>query len=438
MNNPINISLHTNLRLSNFIRCVVIVVASIIVLFTHTTNDVKQILITTLALMTIAAAGTFFRLHTRSIIHENEFLIQLVLDTVLLTLLFGFSGGASNPFVSFYLFPVIISASTLSSRSTTIVLLVTLAAYSGLFFWEDAVSLFINAPAHSHHNHTDLMPDPLPHEASIFAQHLLGMWINFAISALLISTVIVKMRKRILEQREKINEQREATLRDEQILAIATQAANTAHHLGTPLSTMAVILNDLKQEHTATHLSEDLELLYKQIELCKQTLRKLRSYSDKLAQESHQPTTVNEFMNSILDEMHLLHPTAEIVLNYDNYADKAFLNSNYNLKLAMLNIFNNACEASKEPLEVDINCENSRIVINIKDLGPGLPIDIEGTPDTPYTSEKKSGLGLGLFLSHATLNRFEGTIKLRNNQNGIGTHTEVTLPLTTLIPDQSS
>ena len=38
-------------------------------------------------------------------------------------------------------------------------------------------------------------------------------------------------------------------LRDQQLLAVATQAAGAAHELGTPLATMSVLLKEMQQDH---------------------------------------------------------------------------------------------------------------------------------------------------------------------------------------------
>ena len=43
-------------------------------------------------------------------------------------------------------------------------------------------------------------------------------------------------------------------------------------------------------------------------------------------------------------------------------------------------------------------------------------------------TDKADGVGLGLFLSRATLTRFGGEVRLHNNADG-GTITEITLPL---------
>jgi two-component system, sensor histidine kinase RegB len=65
-------------------------------------------------------------------------------------------------------------------------------------------------------------------------------------------------------------------MRDQQLLAVATQAAGAAHELGTPLSTMSVLLKDLRREHRGQPaLQDDLALLQEQVKLCKDTLQQL-------------------------------------------------------------------------------------------------------------------------------------------------------------------
>jgi two-component system sensor histidine kinase RegB len=46
--------------------------------------------------------------------------------------------------------------------------------------------------------------------------------------------------------------QREDRLRNDQIMAVASLAAGTAHELGTPLSTMTVLVDEMLQTTTAT------------------------------------------------------------------------------------------------------------------------------------------------------------------------------------------
>ncbi|WP_252724661.1 hypothetical protein, partial [Acinetobacter baumannii] len=78
--------------------------------------------------------------------------------------------------------------------------------------------------------------------------HLFGMWLNFALSAAFITFFVVKMSEALRWQAHMQAERREESMRDQQLLAVATQAAGAAHELGTPLATMSVLLNELRQE----------------------------------------------------------------------------------------------------------------------------------------------------------------------------------------------
>ena len=60
--------------------------------------------------------------------------------------------------------------------------------------------------------------------------------------------------------------QREDRLRDDQIMAVASLAAGTAHELGTPLSTMTVLVDEMLQDQDlATQAQQDCELLKDQL-----------------------------------------------------------------------------------------------------------------------------------------------------------------------------
>lgn len=70
-----------------------------------------------------------------------------------------------------------------------------------------------------------------------------------------------RMAEELRRQEQLRSERREESLRDEQLLAVATQAAGAAHELGTPLATMSVLINEMRQDHTDPLLQEDLQIL---------------------------------------------------------------------------------------------------------------------------------------------------------------------------------
>ena len=76
------------------------------------------VLVLGLGLLNVAL---LYRLWLPRPVTAGEFFANLLLDIVFLSAVLYFSGGPSNPLVSFYLIPVIVSAAVLSVRHTGIV-----------------------------------------------------------------------------------------------------------------------------------------------------------------------------------------------------------------------------------------------------------------------------------------------------------------------------
>ncbi len=156
----------------------------------------------------------------------------------ILTGLLYLNGGATNPFVSLYLVPLAISAATLSVRFTVALAAFCLVAYSLLMFYYHPLQIL--SPNHemvlNSEHHTMHMTDGNP-----VNWHVVGMWLNFVLSTLLISYFVLRMARALRAQDAELSAIREKQLRDEQLLGIATLAAGTLHELGTPLATMTLL-----------------------------------------------------------------------------------------------------------------------------------------------------------------------------------------------------
>jgi len=368
-----------------------------------------------LSLFAISAAATFIQARSQQFITEQMVRLQLVLDVVIMSLLFHFTGGAANPFVSIMLFPLIISASILPGRFTWFMVVLTLSFYGSLFM----PSLQPSPAMPEHHQHGQA-------SQSAFSLHIIGMWFNFAISAVLISFFVVKMRQEIDQQQVKINAQREQALRDEQLLGIATQAASAAHHMSTPLSTMAIIVNDLQRDEQSAAFRDDLNVLADQVKNCKHVLEGLRHQ----AAFEKQAEPVLAFLTKLLDEFRLLRPATvlEEYVALDSPAsalDTFSILSDPALRMAILNVLNNAADASPERIQLKAFCEQQKLGIDVVDSGAGFT---SSAGLTPVESTKSGGLGLGLFLSHATINRHGGEISI-SPERGNGTRVRIRLPL---------
>lgn len=359
----------------------------------------------------------WFRLKTYAQVTDLEYLFYLLIDTLGIAILFYFTGGANNPFIFYFLLPLTVSAATLPLAHTWILAFATVVSYSFLLTYYQPVEAFVKVSDFG------------------IQIHVLGMWLNFLLSVILITIFIVNMAS-VLRQRDRdMAISREKTMYDEQIMTIATQAAGTAHELGTPLSTMAIILKELEYENSKNQpLSEDIALLRQQVDICKSKLQKLVKKTDQNRITKFLPRTIERFMQKTLSNWQDLYPNANYSLHWKNKgSDKenrknVYLLSNLTLEQAFINLLNNAWTASSQKkIHLEIYWNKKNICIEIHNAGAGIPADLMEKLGKSIVTSSSNGMGLGLFLTHATINRQKGTVKLYNHPQG-GILTQVCLP----------
>jgi two-component system sensor histidine kinase RegB len=215
-------------------------------------------LLVILAVIMLINLLVFWRLRYDWPVSENEFFANLLLDVFFLTLILYFTGGSTNPIVSYYLIPLIISAAVLRPAHTWFIAFLSIAFYTVLLFYYQPLDLFT-----------------MSGHGAMTSAHFLGMWVNFGFSAVLISWFVVRMAGTLKEQSRAIARNRESGLRNEQIISVASIAAGTAHEMRTPLATMAVTVDDIAFEHP--ELKDEMAVLEQQIERCDAVLRELVS-----------------------------------------------------------------------------------------------------------------------------------------------------------------
>lgn len=218
---------------------------------------------------------------------------------------------------------------------------------------------------------------------------------------------------------------RDTQLRDEQLLAVGTLAAGTAHELGTPLNTMKLIVDEmlLDGENQA-----DVVLLNQQIEQCKITLKQLLTTAEESQSTQLEAQSVRLYLDSILARWQLLRPLLKTQIQFIESPEISVI-FHPTIAQSILNLLNNAADASQQ-VDINISWNANTATINIRDFGPGLDAEKIATLGQPFVSDKAEGLGLGLFLSQATLTRFGGSVTLQNAAEG-GTLTQIMLPLLT-------
>jgi len=364
-----------------------------------------------LAFYALVIGITWWRSFQKPAITELEFFGHLLMDILFFTALLYFSGGASNPFISYYLVPISIAATTLPTRYTWSVALLSLGAYSWLLANYHPIPALSPMSGHEHHDSSNNL-------------HIMGMWCNFAISALLITYFVTRMASTLKQQEIKLAQQREDQLRDEQVIGIGTLAAGTAHELGTPLNTMKILVDEMQYE--PSNFEEELSILQQQIEQCRTTLKQLVATAET-STDSLEIKPVREYLDKLLERWQVMRPKTQANIHYAKNLPECTASFHPTIAQSLTNLLNNAADAS---LEVDVNLswDTEKVHLNIRDYGKGITPEQQEALGQPFNSDKPDGMGLGLFLTQASVNRYGGKVTISPAEDQ-GTLTQVVLPL---------
>jgi len=358
---------------------------------------------------------TWWRLRPGHRVSDSEIFIQMLLDVAGLTGIFYYTGGAANPFVWFYLLPLMIAATILPRRYTWSMAMVTVLCYSGLFL--------VDAPLGSGHVHQG--------DASGFQMHVFGMWMGFVMSAGFVAVIIVGMAHSLRQRDRHLAEAREQALQNERLVALGTLAAGAAHELGTPLGTMAILTAELENEYAdPVHhdLLKKLGILRSQIDRCKDALSVISADAGADRAESGHRLPVSIYLDEVIHEWQAQRPEARLETRIGNTQESAEIVAERTLSQALINILNNAADASPDEVRLEAGWTTAELMLTIADRGAGITQDIRHQLGKSPVSTKAGGLGVGLYLAHATLQRLGGAVTTSNRDSG-GTLTRITLPL---------
>lgn len=346
-------------------------------------------------------------------VSDPELFWQLLVDVLIWGALLYFTGGSTNPFVSLFLVPISLAAASLSGRRTWTVAGAALLTYSLLMLWRI----------------------PLPRRlGDNFNLHVLGMWFGFVLSATLISYFAVRMGATLRARERALALAREQALRDERLVALGTLAAGTAHELGTPLGTMAVLVKDLAGE-CAGHpdLAHPLRILRDQIVRCKDILSKLADSSGQVRAEAGGDVALDHYLTQLTDQWHRGRPAVGLRRQWEGTRPAPHIVSDQTLTQAITNVLNNAADACEQDVAVHGRWDEAELCLEISDGGVGVSAAAAGHVGEPFFTTKPPGrgMGLGLYLAQATIKRLGGTVRLYNRSEG-GACARIVLPLSPL------
>lgn len=362
---------------------------------------------------------SYLRVKNSSPISSFALLWHLVADSLILAALVYFTGGANNPFIYLLLLQIALGTMMLKPGDLILVCVLQLGLYSLLNLYQRPLELGESSPLNSYH------------------LHLAGMWVNFILTVVLIAIFGLLARNNMLQQEKKIQRLNEKQLKDEQLLSLGIMSASAAHELGTPLSTMAVVIDDLKHSELDQVFQEDLEILSNQIDASRQIIQSLSQKSQatkkRLNEEQSDDRQFKELLTQTFDHWLVYRPQMIMEQKWDESLTSIKHPLPISVEQAITNLLDNAADAGLEngSDKIQVNCfiEQNNILINILDDGKGITEEVQNSIGASLAkTEKKEGLGWGLFLSNAGIERVGGKVQLANRAEG-GTATTISLPL---------
>lgn len=259
-------------------------------------------------------------------------------------------------------------------------------------------------------------PDPLLHalfdrynQLVLRLQELEREHLNYTQS---LETKVRETSHTLLEQSQKL-------ARAERLGALAELAASTAHELRNPLASIQLALENMLQESEDAEQGERLQLVYDEVKRLTRNLNDLLA-SARSSAASAQTISVKAMLDDLLRL--LKYQAQESILFHNTVADdiEVFL-PEIEFRQVLLNLLLNSIQAIGQhsgEIEVSATRQHERLILAIKDSGPGFNADLLKRGIRPFVSLKDGGTGLGLTLVQRFIKDHQGQLALTNDADG--------------------
>ncbi|WP_445193959.1 ATP-binding protein [Sphingomonas sp. Tas61C01] len=349
-------------------------------------------------------------------ITNAELFGALLLDVAALSAQLYLSGGATNPFVSLFLLQVVLGSVLLDRWSTWVIVVATSLAFAVLTFAYRPIAL------------------PPGFGVTLFRLHVQGMWVCFALVAVLLVLFVTRINGNLRAQDARLADIRQQAAEEEHIVRIGMLASGAAHELGTPLSTLSVILGDWRRLPTIARdaeLRQELEEMQAEVQRCKAIVTSILLSSGDARGEESAATTVRVFLDRVVADWRAArgHAKADYV---DAFGPDLPIASDIVLQQVVYNLLDNAAEVSPDWIGIRLSRDGDELVFTVNDSGPGFAADQLANLGKPYNSTKpRLGAGLGLFLVGNVMRKLGGSLVARNRAQG-GAEVTLRLPLASI------
>ena len=347
-------------------------------------------------------------IYKKTQLSDRSALIFLIIDIFQLGILIFLTGGIINPFVIFLLIPTVFASSNLGLRTNVLLVIITTIIIIILTFYSKP------------------LPEPLSYHFHVGPYYYYSIPIALVVALVFLNYFAIIFGAQSKLRKEALNKMEEVMAKEHEMLSLGGQAAAAAHSLGTPLSTIKIISQELmKQLKDQKDVIQDIELLSSQVERCNQILKKLSLNPNEEDDFIDEDLSLREYIKEIISSFKETSDK-EFIFKFDQDSNSKKITKSIEIVYGLRNFIGNANKFSKEKVYINLKSNSEITEITIEDDGKGYPKDIISKIGEPYLrsndpiEKSKTGLGLGLFIGKTLLEKNFASINCRNSKTRSG------------------
>ncbi len=347
-------------------------------------------------------------IYKKTQLSDRSALIYLFIDIIQLSGLLYLTGGIINPFVIFLIIPSVFASSNLSFRTNSLLVLITSISILFLTFYSQE------------------LPEPLNDHFHVSPYYYYSIPLALIIALLFLNYFAIIFGAESKLRKEALNKMEEIMANEHEMLSLGGQAAAAAHSLGTPLSTIKIITQELsKQLKGQKDVVQDIELLSSQVERCNEILKKLSLNPNEEDDFIDEDLSMRDYLKEIILSFKETSKN-DLILNFDQDFNSKRITKSIEIVYGLRNFIGNANKFCKSKVFISLKSNSDFTIVVIEDDGDGYPSDILSKIGEPYLSsskafnKEKGGLGLGLFIGKTLLEKNFASVNCSNSETRSG------------------
>ena len=305
-------------------------------------------------------------IYKKSQLSDRSALLFLLIDIFQLSALIYLTGGVANPFIIFLIIPSVFASTNLGLRTNLALLTSTTLVIIFLTFYSKD------------------LPSPLSDHFHVDKYYYYSIPVALIIALIFLNYFAILFGIESRLRKDALNKMEEVMAKEHEMLSLGGQAAAAAHSLGTPLSTIKIITQELKEQlKNNKDVAQDVKLLSSQVERCNQILKRLSLNPNEEDEFIDDDISMRDYLKEIITSFKETS-LKEFILNIDQDSNSRKITKSIEIVYGLRNFIGNANKFSSKKIYLTLKSDNDFTEVIIEDDGTGFPSGILSKIGEPY------------------------------------------------------